>query len=183
MYEKFIEEAAKIAKTKVVGSPFEEKTSQGPQIDDVQTEKILELIESGKKQGARLVTGGKRVDKKGYFIEPTVFADVEDNMRIAREEIFGPVQQVFKYKTLDEVIKRCNDTNYGLAAGILSNDINQTLKFTNQVRAGTIWVNSYLAASCRIPFGGYKESGIGRECGEDGLHEYCEIKTVCIQMD
>ena len=183
VYDKFIEEAVKIAKSKVVGSPFDESTSQGPQIDAEQTSKIIDLIESGKKQGARLVTGGKRVDKKGYFVEPTIFADVDDNMRIAREEIFGPVQQVFKYKTLDEVIKRCNDTNYGLAAGILTNNIDQAMRFVSQVRAGTVWVNNYLSCSARAPFGGYKESGIGRECGEDGLHEYCEIKTVCIQMD
>lgn len=183
VYEKFIEEAAKVAESKVAGSPFEDTVTQGPQIDAEQTAKIMELIESGTKQGARLVTGGKRVNKKGYFIEATVFADVDDNMRIAREEIFGPVQQVFKYKTLDEVIKRCNDTNYGLAGGILTNDINQAMDFTNQFRARTVWVNNYLSCSARAPFGGYKESGIGRECGEDGLHEYWGIKTVCIQID
>ena len=182
VYEEFVQKSAVIAQRKVLGSPFEAKTTQGPQIDATQTEKIIDLIESGKKEGARLVTGGKRLAGKGYFIEPTVFADVTDNMRIAKEEIFGPVQQIFKYKTLDEVIERCNDTPYGLAAGILSTDINEALKFANEVQAGSIWINGYLDISCNTPFGGFKQSGIGREMGEEGLHEYCEIKTVTIRL-
>ncbi len=183
IYEEFVRQAAAIAQKKVVGSPFDEKTTQGPQIDATQTAKILELIESGKKEGARAVTGGRRLpNKKGYFIEPTVFADVTDNMRIAKEEIFGPVQQILKYSSLDEVIGRCNATNYGLAAGILTKDINQALKFANEVQAGSIWVNCYDHTVVQTPFGGFKHSGIGRELGEEGLHGYCEIKTVTIKV-
>lgn len=183
IYEEFVKQAVIAAQSKILGNPLDLKNTQGPQIDSTQTEKIIELIESGKKQGARLVTGGKRAGQKGYFVEPTVFADVTDDMRIAREEIFGPVQQILKYSTLDEVIARCNDTKYGLAAGILTNDINQALKFTAGVQAGTVWVNTYLASITGAPFGGFKQSGIGREGGEEGFHEYLEIKTVTIKLD
>ena len=151
----------------------------GPQVDEEQFNKILNLIESGKKQGARLLLGGKRWGNKGYFIEPTVFADVTDDMKIAKEEIFGPVQSIFKFKTMEEALERANNTEYGLAAGVFTNDINKALTFSQGVQAGTVWVNTFLAISAQGPFGGFKQSGQGRENGEDGLHEYCEIKTVC----
>jgi len=182
VYDEFVKQSVKIAQSKVLGDPLDVKTTQGPQIDAEQTEKIIGLIESGKKEGARVLTGGKRAARKGYFVEPTVFVDVTDKMRIAREEIFGPVQQIMKYKDLDEVIVRCNDTTYGLAAGILTTDINQALKFSAEVQAGTVWVNTYLQGGSGVPFGGFKQSGIGREGGEEGFHEYCEIKTVTIKL-
>ena len=106
------------------------------------------------------------------------FAGVTDNMTIAKEEIFGPVQSIFKFKTFDEVVERSNNTNYGLAAGVFTQDIDKALAFSQQVEAGTVWVNTFLALSPQVPFGGFKESGFGRENGEDGLHEYLEIKTV-----
>ena len=109
------------------------------------------------------------------------FADVTDNMKIAREEIFGPVQSIFKFKTLDEVIDRCNDTFYGLAAGVFTKDINKALQFAQSVQAGSMWINSYMPNTPQAPFGGFKQSGFGRECGEDGLHEYLEIKAVSIE--
>lgn len=183
IYDKFVKEAAKVAKAKQVGDPMNSNTTQGPQIDSTQTKKILELIESGKKEGAKVITGGQRVQRKGYFIEPTVFADVTDNMRIAREEIFGPVQQILKYNTLDEVIARCNDTQYGLAAGILSDNITEALKFSRAVRSGSVWVNCYDHTTTQTPFGGFKASGLGRELGEEGLHGYCEVKTVTIKIE
>lgn len=182
IYEEFVRQAATLATRKVLGNPLQPSTTQGPQIDAIQTDKILNLIESGKKEGARVVTGGRRAAGKGYFIEPTVFADVTDQMRIAREEIFGPVQQILKYHTLDEVIGRCNDSQYGLAAGILTSDINQALKFSSSVQAGSVWVNCYDATMVQTPFGGFKQSGHGRELGEDGLHGYCEVKTVTIKL-
>lgn len=181
IYEEFVKMAAEIARNRKAGDPFDSKTVQGPQINLIQTEKILGLIESGKKEGARCVTGGKRMAGKGYFIEPTVFADVTDEMRIAREEIFGPVQQIIRYSSMDEVIERCNDTRYGLAAGIITENFEEIIKFTENVRAGTVWVNCYDEGGTQIPFGGYKQSGIGRELGEDGLHPYCEIKSVIIR--
>nr|WCD24791.1 Tyr p 41 allergen [Tyrophagus putrescentiae] len=185
IYEEFVAASAALAEKAVLGDPALPTTTQGPQIDSMQMVKILDLIESGKKQGARLVTGGGRATapEKGYFIQPTVFADVTDEMRIAREEIFGPVQQILKYSTLEEAIERANNTKYGLAAGILTNDINEALKFSNEIQAGTVWVNTYMQTSMTNPFGGVKESGIGREMGEDGMTAYCEIKTVTIKLN
>ncbi|XP_027194754.2 aldehyde dehydrogenase, mitochondrial [Dermatophagoides pteronyssinus] len=182
IYDEFVKHSAEYCQSYVLGNPFEPTTQFGPQVDETQMNRILEMIESGKQDGARCVAGGNRPDRRGYFIQPTVFADVTDGMRIAREEIFGPVQQILKYKTLDEVIERCNDTNYGLGSGILTNDINEAMKFSRSIRAGSVWINTpyMLPVSAQTPFGGFKESGIGRELGEDGLRGYGEIKTVVI---
>ncbi|RZF41441.1 hypothetical protein LSTR_LSTR000155 [Laodelphax striatellus] len=144
--------------------------------------KVLGLIESGKKEGAKLVTGGSRIGSVGYFVQPTVFSDVSDNMRIAKEEIFGPVQQIIKFSTLEEAIERANNTTYGLAAGICTNDLNKAIIFSQAVQAGSVWVNCYDAVVPQAPFGGFKQSGTGRELGEDSLKEYVEVKTVTIQI-
>ncbi|GFR15957.1 retinal dehydrogenase 2 [Trichonephila clavata] len=162
--------------------PLTENTDHGPQIDEEQFTKILGLIDSGVKQGARLACGGKRFGQKGFFVEPTVFTDVTDDMRIAREEIFGPVQQILKFKTLDEVIDRANDTQYGLGSGVVTNDLNTALLFSQGVKAGSVWVNCYDHTTSQTPFGGFKMSGQGRELGEEGLHEYLEVKTVTIRI-
>jgi len=182
IYDRFVEKAVERAKRRTVGDPFDTKNESGPQIDNEQFNKILELIESGKKEGAKLMCGGARLGDKGFFIQPTVFANVTDNMRIAKEEIFGPVQQIIKFKTMEEAIKRANDTAYGLAAGVFTQDINKALTIANSVRAGTIWVNTYHVVGGGTPFGGFRESGIGRELGEEGVHEYCEVKTVTIKI-
>ncbi|XP_035217052.1 retinal dehydrogenase 1-like isoform X2 [Stegodyphus dumicola] len=182
IYDAFVAKSVALAQKRVVGDPFDEKTTQGPQIDDEQFNKILDLIESGKKEGAKLECGGARLGNKGYFVQPTVFSNVKDNMRIAKEEIFGPVMQILKFKTLDEAIERSNATEYGLAAGILTKDINKAILYSQAVRAGTIWINCFFAGSVQTPFGGFKMSGQGREFGTDALHEYCEIKTVTIKI-
>jgi len=182
IYDQFVKKSTELAKKRTVGDPFQNGIVQGPQIDDDQFKKILDLIESGKKEGAKLQCGGNRHGNKGYFIEPTVFSDVKDNMRIAKEEIFGPVQQIIKFKTMEEVIERSNATEYGLAAGIITKDIDKALTFAQAVQAGTVWINCYLALTPNTPFGGFKQSGQGREQGEDVLHEYTEIKTVTIQV-
>jgi len=180
VYEEFCKKATALAEKRKVGCPFS-CPEQGPQIDEEQTDKIMELIESGKKEGARLLCGGKRAaGESKLFVEPTVFADVTDNMRIAKEEIFGPVQQILKYKTLDEAIARANNTSYGLAAGIVSNNVNTIQKFTQEILAGSVWVNTYLAVGPQTPFGGFKLSGIGREGGIEGVLPYCEVK--CVNM-
>jgi aldehyde dehydrogenase (NAD+) len=181
-YDKFVEASVERAKKRTVGDPFDAKNEQGPQIDEEQMTKILNLIESGKKEGAKLCLGGNRIGDKGYFVEPTVFSDVGDNMRIAREEIFGPVMQIMKFKTLDEVIRRAEDTTYGLAASVFTKDLERALYLSNSVRAGTVWVNSYDVFDAAAPFGGYKMSGNGRELGEYGLANYTEVKCVTVKI-
>ncbi|CAG2065002.1 unnamed protein product [Timema podura] len=151
-------------------------------VDDEQLGKILSLIDTGKKQGARLVAGGARHGDKGYFIQPTVFADVKDSMTIAREEIFGPVQQILRFKSLDEIIERANDTPYGLAAAVFTKDIDKAFYLVQGVRAGTVWVNTYNILGAQAPFGGYKMSGIGRENGSYGLENYTEVKSVIVKI-
>jgi len=183
VYDTFVKKATEMAAKRVVGDPYDANTQQGPQIDDTQFDKILSLIDSGRKEGARLQTGGQRAGSKGYFIQPTVFSDVTDDMTIAKEEIFGPVQSIFKFKTMDEVIDRCNATDYGLAAGVFTQDIDKAMHFSQQVQAGSIWINAFLALGPQTPFGGFKQSGFGRENGEDGLHEYLEVKSIAVKME
>lgn len=182
IYEEFVKKSAERAKRRKVGDPFDASTENGPQIDETQHNKILALIKSGQSEGANLMCGGVRKGDKGYFVEPTVFANVTDNMRIAKEEIFGPVQQIIKFHDMEEVIERANTTHYGLGAAIFTRDINKAMTFTNSVDAGTVWVNSYNNVFPQSPFGGFKMSGIGRELGEYGLQEYTEIKNVLIKI-
>ena len=143
--------------------------------------KILGYIDLGKKDGARLVTGGRRVGDKGFFVEPTVFADVQDNMTIAKEEIFGPVMSILKFKNVDEVVQRANNSQYGLAAGVVTRNVENALKISNGLRAGTVYINCYNVFDANTPFGGFKDSGLGRELGEAGLKNYLESKTVIIK--
>uniref|UniRef100_A0A8D0HCI7 aldehyde dehydrogenase (NAD(+)) n=1 Tax=Sphenodon punctatus TaxID=8508 RepID=A0A8D0HCI7_SPHPU len=182
IYDEFVRRSVERAKKYVLGNPLTPGVLQGPQIDKEQHEKILELIESGKKEGAKLECGGSPWGDKGYFIQPTVFSNVTDDMRIAKEEIFGPVQQIMKFKTVDEVIKRANNTPYGLAAAVFTKDLDKALTFAAALQAGTVWVNFYSSISAQTPFGGFKMSGNGREMGEYGLHEYTEVKTVTIRI-
>jgi len=182
VYDAFVKKATELALARKVGDPFVDGVQQGPQIDQEQLSKITELMESGKKEGAKLHCGGERLGDKGYFVKPTVFSDVKDNMRIAREEIFGPVQSIFKFNTIEEAITRANDTKYGLAAGIITNDLNKALLFIQSVHAGSVWVNCYDAVVPQAPFGGFKQSGQGRELGEAALKEYLEVKTVTIAL-
>ncbi len=169
-------------KDRKIGNPFDPETQQGPQIDEAQFDKILQYIEVGKKDGASMLTGGKRFGSTGYFIEPTLFVNVKDDMRIAREEIFGPVLSVLKFKKIDELIRRANDTNFGLAAAVWTRDVAKAHRYAKEVRAVTVWVNCYDVFDAGAPFGGFKQSGLGRELGEVGLDAYTETKTVTISM-
>jgi len=182
IYDQFVEKSAEFAKKRTVCNGFQLESEQGPVIDGEQHGKILELIESGKKEGARLVAGGAKTGDKGFFIQPTVFADVTDNMRIAKEEIFGPVQQLLKFKSVDEVIDRANTTEYGLAAAVYSKNIDTVNTITQAVKAGTVWVNCYNVIEAAAPFGGFKMSGNGRELGSYGLEAYTEVKTVIVKV-
>ncbi|XP_048246836.1 aldehyde dehydrogenase, mitochondrial-like isoform X2 [Haliotis rufescens] len=182
IYDKFVEVAKTMAENRVVGDPYDVMTQQGPQVDDAQFKKILDMIKSGKDEGAKLQYGGERWGDKGYFIKPTVFSDVTNNMRIAREEIFGPVQSIIKFRDVEEVLERANATKYGLAAGVITNDINKALVLSQKLQAGSVWVNCYDIVTCQTPFGGFKMSGQGRELGEEALKQYTETKTVTIKI-
>ncbi|ETP27667.1 hypothetical protein F442_23056, partial [Phytophthora nicotianae P10297] len=134
IYDEFVKRSADAANVRIVGDPFDDKTDQGSQIDEAQFKKILGYVEKGKEEGARLVAGGHRKGDKGWFIEPTVFADVTDDMTIAREEIFGPVMSILKFKTIDEVIARANDSEYGLGGGVVTSNIDNAIKISNGIR-------------------------------------------------
>jgi len=182
IYDKFVEKMIAKAAKKTVGNPRSTASDQGPQVDEEQMNKILKYIDSGKKEGAKLAVGGNRVGDKGYFIQPTVFVDVKDDMKIAQEEIFGPVMSIIKFKNMDDIIKRANNTSFGLASGVCTKSISNALTFAHNVRAGTVWVNCYNILSSSAPFGGFKQSGIGRELGEYGLRQYTEVKTVYVKL-
>ncbi len=182
IYDEFVEKSAIRARNRTVGDPFDPKTEQGPQVDDIQFDKVMGYIESGRKEGAKLMCGGERVGDRGYFVAPTVFADVQDDMTIAREEIFGPVMSIIPFKSPEEVVDRANRTMYGLAAAVWTRDIKKAHSIADKIRAGTVWVNCYNVLDTRAPFGGFKQSGIGRELGEYGLQQYTEVKTVTVRL-
>jgi aldehyde dehydrogenase (NAD+) len=182
IYDEFVKRSVEAAKKRKVGDPFQHDTDQGPQVDNEQLTKILKYIDLGKKEGAQLLTGGKRHGNKGYFVEPTVFADVKDEMTIAKEEIFGPVMSIMKFKDINEVIQRANNSQYGLGAGVVTKSVDNALKLANGIRAGTVYVNCYDVFDANTPFGGFKDSGLGRELGEAGLKNYLETKTVIVKQ-
>ncbi|MBD2412833.1 betaine-aldehyde dehydrogenase [Nostoc calcicola FACHB-389] len=181
-YDEFVAKSVERAKRRIVGNPFDANTQQGPQVDKEQFDRVMSYIESGMREGAKMLCGGNQVGEKGFFIAPTVFADVRDEMKIAQEEIFGPVMSIIKFKDIDEVIQRANATMYGLAAAVWTQDITKAHAIANNVRAGTVWVNCYDVFDAAAPFGGFKQSGIGRELGEYGLQQYTEVKTVTIKL-
>ncbi|XP_012942591.1 aldehyde dehydrogenase, mitochondrial [Aplysia californica] len=182
IYDKFVEKSRELVQNRSVGDPFDPLTQQGPLVDRKQFDKVLHYMKRGKEEGATLVFGGERVGSQGFFVQPTVFADVEDKMSIATDEIFGPVQSILKFRTMEEVIERANNTRYGLAAGVITNDINKAFRISQSLQAGSVWVNCYDIVTCQTPFGGFKQSGVGRELGEYALKEYTEVKTVTVQI-
>ncbi|XP_059449147.1 benzaldehyde dehydrogenase, mitochondrial-like [Corylus avellana] len=183
VYDEFVEKAKARALKRVVGDPFKKGVEQGPQIDAVQFKKILNYIKSGIESGATLESGGDSVGSKGYYIQPTVFSNVQDDMLIAKDEIFGPVQSILKFQTLDEVIRRANASRYGLAAGVFTKNINTANTLTRALKAGTIWINCYIVFDAAIPFGGYKMSGHGREKGIYSLSNYLQVKAVVTPLE
>lgn len=182
IYDQFVEKSGVRAGNRTVGDPFDPKTELGPQVDQSQFDKVMGYIESGRSEGAKLVCGGERVGGRGYFIQPTVFSDVQDDMKIAKEEIFGPVMSIIPFKNVDDVVERANRTDYGLAAAVWTRDIKKAHSIADSVRTGTVWVNCYNVLDPRAPFGGFKQSGIGRELGEYGLQQYTEVKTVIVKL-
>lgn len=180
IYDAFIEKVKTMAEKTKPGDPFDKETYYGPQTSKIQLDRVLSYIDEGKKEGARVVTGGKRVDRKGYFIEPTIFADVRQDMKIVQEEIFGPVVTISKFKTVEDVLQLAHDTDYGLAAGLHTRDISKAIYVANALKAGTIWVNTYNDFHAQVPFGGYGQSGMGREMGKEALDAYTQTKAVRI---
>lgn len=180
VYDEFVNRIAAKAKGRKVGDPFSPETEQGPQVSEEQFDRVMGYIDAGKKDGAKMLTGGSRVGERGYFVQPTVFCDVTDEMKIAREEIFGPVMSILKFKDVEEVVERGNRTFYGLAAAVWTKDITKAIQMANRLRAGTVWVNCFDVFDAGAPFGGFKMSGIGRELGQYALSLYTEVKTVTI---
>jgi aldehyde dehydrogenase (NAD+) len=182
VHDKLADKLVGKAKQQKLGDPFDMDTTQGPQVSQEQMDRVLGYIDTGKKEGAECLIGGKRFGKKGYYVEPTVFTGVKDDMKIAKEEIFGPVMQILPFKSIDEVVDRGNKTTYGLAAAVWTKDISKAHRIANSLRAGTVWVNCYDVFDAAAPFGGYKQSGIGRELGEYALELYTEVKTVTVSL-
>ena len=182
IYDTFVEKSIVRARSRVVGDPFDPRTELGPLVDQSQFDKVMGYIESGRSDGATLACGGDRIGDRGYFLRPTVFADVRDEMKIAREEIFGPVMSILPFQGVEEAVTRANGTPFGLAAAVWTRDIKKALAVSNGVRAGTVWVNCYNVLDTRAPFGGFKQSGIGRELGEYGLQQYTQVKSVIARL-
>ena len=169
IYDKFLERFRSRASQNKVGDPFAQDTFQGPQVSKVQFDRIMSYIDAGKQAGAKVETGGERKGDVGYFIEPTIFSNVTEDMKIMQEEIFGPVCSISKFSTKDEAIRIGNSTTYGLAAAVHTTNLNTAIEVSNALKAGTVWVNCYNTLHHQLPFGGFKESGIGRELGEAAL--------------
>lgn len=187
IYDRFIEAMVEKVKTIKVGPGLNEKSQMGPVVSEVQLNKVLDYIKIGQEEGATLVTGGQRITEngleKGYFVEPTIFVDTKPNMRIVQEEIFGPVLVVQKFKDEAEALQLANDTKYGLAGAVFTNDISKAYRVIKKVRAGITWINSYHPTYNEAPWGGYKQSGNGRELGTFGFEAYTEVKQINNNLD
>lgn len=185
IHDQFLEKLISRMQQARLGDPRDETTDIGPLATEPQLEKVLNYIEIAKQEGAECVLGGQRAERpecgNGWFVEPTIFSNVNNNMRIAREEVFGPVLSVIKFETEEEAIELANDTPYGLAAGFWTSDIDRAISLPKKLNAGTVWVNAYRVVSYMAPFGGMKHSGIGRENGMNAIYEYLETKSVFIK--
>ena len=182
--ERLKEKSAKI----VVGNPMDQNTQMGPQVSEEQLNRIKGYVDIAKNEGATVVTGGcpPQLDpefQKGYFFQPTIFGEVNNQMRVAQEEIFGPVVSMLSFKDEDDLIKQANETIYGLSAGIWTTNITRAHRFAKEIKAGVIWINTYNMYNAASPFGGFKQSGFGRELGKYALELYTQVKSVWVALD
>ena len=184
IHDAFMDKLLTMAKTARMGDPMNPATQVGPVTTRPQYDKVLSYIDIARKEGAKLMMGGGAATRpecgKGWFVEPTVFAEVDNKMRIAQEEVFGPVLSVIRFKDEDDAVAIANDVRFGLGSGVWTNDIGRAIRMSERIQAGTVWINTYRAVSYLSPFGGYKDSGLGRENGMDAVREYMQVKSVWI---
>ncbi|HJX83208.1 MAG TPA: aldehyde dehydrogenase family protein, partial [Candidatus Angelobacter sp.] len=183
--DEFVSKLVEYSKKIKLGDPLDPKTRLGAIVSEKQMQSVLGYIEAGKKEGATLLAGGKRAavnGDNGYFIEPTIFGGVKNDMKIAQEEIFGPVLATLTFDDIDEVAALANENVYGLASAIWTNDIKKAHQLSRRLKAGTVWINTYGVMDAALPFGGFKQSGFGRDLGMDALHHYTELKTVWMNL-
>jgi aldehyde dehydrogenase (NAD+) len=181
VYDEFVEKSVKKANERQVGDPFG-TVDQGPQVDKLQFDRIMGYINEGRDSGLKLAAGGSRKFDKGFFIEPTIFVDMPDSSKLMSEEIFGPVMGITKFSDESEVIRRANDSRFGLAAGIFTESLDKAMRVSRHIQAGTVWINCYNVFDNATPFGGYKESGVGREKGQEALKNYLATKCVTLPI-
>ncbi len=182
IFDQVVEGVSAAAASIQLGPGLDPKTGMGPLVSKEQQERVLGYIESGKKEGAKVLTGGDAPSSPGFFVKPTVLANVRPDMKVVREEIFGPVLVASPFTDLDEIAGVANDSEYGLGAGIWTRDISKAHALAKKIRAGTVWINCYNVFDAALPFGGYKQSGWGREMGHEALHAYTEVKAVTTQL-
>lgn len=185
IHDEFVRRVVKDAKSMAIGDPLNRSTAHGPQNHKAHFDKLIEYCERGVKEGAKLVYGGHRVPntQRGYFFQPTIFTEVEDNMYIAQEESFGPIMIISKFSgnDIDAVIRRANNCEYGLASGVFTKDLSKALLFADKIEAGTVFVNVYNKTDVAAPFGGFKQSGFGKDLGKEAINEY--LKTKCVTIE
>jgi phenylacetaldehyde dehydrogenase len=182
VFDKVVDGVAEQAKKIKVGSGLERDTQMGPLVSEEQLQRVCGYLEAGFSEGAKAVVGGHKKGNKGYFVEPTVLVDANEGMKVVQEEIFGPVVAAMPFSDPEEILPRANNSAYGLAAAVWTKDISKAHRTAEQLRAGTVWVNCYNIFDAALPFGGYKQSGWGREMGHDALELYTQTKAVCARL-